>query len=169
MPNLYNAGNSHAQLRDWPNAIATYQRVLRFDPNHADARHNLALVQKLLEPQDGPPESEDEAPEFAPPEVEEHQVTEPQEGLSERAQPADAPQSDTAGNTNDTDEVSDSEAAQRPKPVDTIGEVGTAAAIGRTSDDRGEVDHRGGRLRRPEATDKRPSPPCPAAQDSRRS
>ncbi|MDH3772553.1 MAG: tetratricopeptide repeat protein, partial [Nitrospirota bacterium] len=38
---LYNFGNSYALLKDWPNAVATYQRVLRFDPEHADARHNL--------------------------------------------------------------------------------------------------------------------------------
>lgn len=138
---LYNLGNSHARLRDWPNAIATYQRVLRFDPDHADARHNLALVQQLTRP--APETAEpDDPPEHVPTEVDEHLVTEPQEGISNWAQAADSPQNDTAGNTNDTDEVSDSEAAERPKPVDTTGEVGSATAIGRSSDDRGRNDHR---------------------------
>ncbi len=138
---LYNTGNSYAHLRDWPNAIATYRRVLRFDPEHMDARHNLALVQKLSEPEEDSLEPED-IPEQAPPPIDEHNVTEPQEGESNRAQAADSPQSDTAGNTNDTDEVSDSETAERPKPVDTTGDVGSATAIGRSSEDRGRQDHR---------------------------
>lgn len=138
---LYNKGNSYAHLRDWPNAISTYQRVLRFDPNHLDARHNLALVQKLSEPEEVSLEPED-APEQVPPETEEHHITEPQEGESNRTQAAESPESETAGNTNDTDEVSDSEIAERPKPVDTTGDVGSATAIGRSSEDRGRRDHR---------------------------
>ena len=138
---LYNLGNSYARLRDWPNAIAAYQRVLRFDPEHVDARYNLSLVQKLTQPNQ-PDEEPEERPEQDPANIEEHQVTEPQEGVSNRSQAAESRQNDTAGNTNDTDEVSDSEAAERPKPVDTTGEVGSAAAVGQTSEDRGKRNRR---------------------------
>ncbi len=141
VPGLYNQGNSHIRLRDWPNAVQAYERVLRFDPDHADARHNLALVQRLLRPETGSP-APDAAPEPAPADLEEHQTTEPQEGISNRAQAADTPQNETAGNTNDTDEKTDSEPATRPKPSDTTGEAGSAAAVGRTDNDRGQVDHR---------------------------
>lgn len=138
---LFNLGNSYVHLRDWTNAIATYERVLRFDPEHADARFNLSLVQEMLEPERDFDEPEPR-PEQQPEEIEEHQTTEPQEGVSNRAQAAESRQNDTAGNTNDTDEVSDSEAAQRPKPVDVAGESGTATAIGDTSEDRGRPDPR---------------------------
>jgi len=137
----YNLGNSQARLREWPEALATYEKVLRLDPNHLDARHNLALVKELLEPSKDAQEPE-EAPEHVPTKEEEHMVSEPQEGISNWAQAADAPPNDTAGNTNDTDEVSESQDAERPKPVDTTGEVGSATAIGRTSEDRGRNDHR---------------------------
>lgn len=132
---LYNLANSYARLRDWSNAITTYQRVLRFEPEHADARFNLALVQKLFEPEPIFEEPEPR-PDQEPSQLEEHQVSEPQEGVSNRSQAAESRQNDTAGNTNDTDEVSDSEAAKRPKPVDTTGEVGSATAIGETVQDR---------------------------------
>jgi Ca-activated chloride channel family protein len=139
---LYNLGNSYAHLRDWPNAMATYERVLRFDPDHADARYNLALVRKLFEP-DQAFEEPEKLPEQKPPEMEEHQVTEPQEeGERNRSQAAEARQSDTAGNTNDVDEAIDSQWAKRPKPSETTGEVGIAAAIGQTSEDRGQKHQR---------------------------
>ncbi len=132
---LYNLGNSYAHLRDWPNTIATYERVLRFDPDHADARYNLALVQKLFEP-DQAFEEPAKRPEQKPPEIEEHQTTEPLDGVKNRAQAAESRQNDSAGNTNDTDEVIDSQSAERPKPSETTGEVGIAAAIGQTSEER---------------------------------
>jgi len=138
---LYNLGNSYAYLRDWPNAIATYQRVLRFDPEHVDALYNLDLVQKLTEPEQ-PRDEPEPRPEQEQAEVEERQVTEPQEGVSNRSQAAESRQNETAGNTNDTDEVTDSESAERPKPVDVTGEVGTATAIGQSSEDRGRDDRR---------------------------
>ena len=41
---IYNIATSHAQLESWVGAIAAYEKVLRLDPSHADARHNLELV-----------------------------------------------------------------------------------------------------------------------------
>jgi Ca-activated chloride channel family protein len=46
---LYNIGTSHAQLESWNGAIAAYEKVLRLDPAHADARHNLELVLRAAE------------------------------------------------------------------------------------------------------------------------
>ncbi len=40
----YNLGTAYAQLGQLGDAITAYQRVLRLDPNHHDARHNLELV-----------------------------------------------------------------------------------------------------------------------------
>ena len=41
---LYNIATSHAQLESWNGSIAAYEKVLRLDPSHVDARHNLELV-----------------------------------------------------------------------------------------------------------------------------
>ena len=41
---LYNMGTAYARLEQWDGAIAAYQKVLRLEPGHADARHNLAIV-----------------------------------------------------------------------------------------------------------------------------
>ncbi len=41
---LYNGGNAYAKLQEWAGAKAAYRKVLRLDPGHEDARHNLELV-----------------------------------------------------------------------------------------------------------------------------
>ena len=45
----YNIGTTFARLEDWNGAIAAYEQVLRLDPDHADARHNLEIVLKISE------------------------------------------------------------------------------------------------------------------------
>ena len=49
--NLYNLGNALARTGDLRSAIGAYDRVLAREPDHADAAHNKALVEKLLEEQ----------------------------------------------------------------------------------------------------------------------
>ena len=46
---LYNAGNAYARLQEWAGAKAAYRKVLRLDPTHLDARHNLELVLRAEE------------------------------------------------------------------------------------------------------------------------
>jgi Ca-activated chloride channel family protein len=50
----YNRGNALARLGRIDEAIAAYERVLERDADHADARHNLELLEAL---RDRPPES----------------------------------------------------------------------------------------------------------------
>jgi Ca-activated chloride channel family protein len=45
----YNRGNALAQLDRLEEAVAAYDRTLAADPGHADARHNRALLQRLME------------------------------------------------------------------------------------------------------------------------
>jgi Ca-activated chloride channel family protein len=46
---LYNMGSAFARLENWNAAISSFERVLRLDPEHADARHNLNLVSLAAE------------------------------------------------------------------------------------------------------------------------
>ncbi|GAB0149696.1 VWA domain-containing protein [Marichromatium sp. PS1] len=54
----YNRGNALARLGRLDEAAAAYRRVLESDPDHADARHNLELVETARERT--PPEDADE-------------------------------------------------------------------------------------------------------------
>ena len=45
----YNRGNALAYLDRLEEAVAAYDRTLAADPGHADARHNRALLQRLIE------------------------------------------------------------------------------------------------------------------------
>lgn len=57
---FYNLGNAHFKLGELGRAALAYYRALKWDPNHADARHNLQLVNQLR--QDPPIEGELESP-----------------------------------------------------------------------------------------------------------
>lgn len=46
---LYNLGTTHARMREWTHAAALLYKVLTLDPNHADAKHNLAIALKAIE------------------------------------------------------------------------------------------------------------------------
>ncbi len=47
----YNLGNSLAKLGQYPQAIAAYDKALKLDPKHEDARYNKELVEKAMKEQ----------------------------------------------------------------------------------------------------------------------
>ncbi|MDH3640660.1 MAG: tetratricopeptide repeat protein, partial [Gammaproteobacteria bacterium] len=47
---LYNRGNALARLGRFEEAMGLYERVLRAEPGHADARHNLELLRDIESP-----------------------------------------------------------------------------------------------------------------------
>ena len=47
----YNLGNSLAHLGEYDEAITAYEAVLKKNPQHVAAKHNLGIVKKLLEQQ----------------------------------------------------------------------------------------------------------------------
>lgn len=132
---LYNLGNSYARLKDWSNAIATYQRVLRFVPEHADAQHNLALVKSVQEQTPGQPVAMAAPPEQLPPESQDPLSSIPQESTPQSTQARKAEQSDTAGNTSDTDEAGETDPSKQAKQEQSSGELGSAGAVGKSSED----------------------------------
>ncbi|MBV2138734.1 MAG: tetratricopeptide repeat protein, partial [Candidatus Thiodiazotropha sp. (ex Ctena orbiculata)] len=74
---LYNLGNSRYKLEDYQGAVVAYETVLDNDPNHTDARHNLALAkEKLAQMQ---MEEEEEAEEEEEKEEQESESAEQQE------------------------------------------------------------------------------------------
>lgn len=132
---LYNLGNSYARLKDWPNAIATYSRVLRFNPTHTDAQHNLALVKSIQEQALGQPVTMAAPPEQLPPESQEQLSSIPQESTPQSTQAREAEQSDTAGNTSDSDESGETDPDKRSKREKSTGETGSAGAVGQASEE----------------------------------
>ena len=48
---VYNRGNALARLQRYDEAIAAYEDVLRREPDHSDASHNLELLKKLQQEQ----------------------------------------------------------------------------------------------------------------------
>lgn len=131
---LYNLGNAYARLKDWNQAIATYERVLRFNPNHEDAKFNLALVKKASVPPSNRP-VEVEAPlKTRQQEGEEPENTIPQDATPQSTRARESEQSDKAGNTSDTDEAGET-GEDRPRPQDSTGDSGRAGAVGETSDE----------------------------------
>ena len=56
----YNQGNALARLKDYPGAIAAYDKVLARDPSHEDATFNKELVERLLEEQEASEQQNEE-------------------------------------------------------------------------------------------------------------
>jgi Ca-activated chloride channel family protein len=139
---LFNLGNSYAQLRDWPNAIAAYERVLRFDPNHEDARFNLALVKTAAAPPPIKPVDVEAPLEMKQQEGEEPDNAIPQDATPQSTRARESEQSDKAGNTSDTDEAGETD-ERRPRPQNSTGDSGRAGAVGETSE---EEDRGSGQL-----------------------
>lgn len=133
---LYNQGNSYAQLTDWSTAITTYERVLRFNPDHVDAKFNLALAQRAEELRQGQAVRMDNPPEETKQGEEEEVSSIPQETTPQDTQARESELSDKAGNTSDTDETGESDPDNPAKPEDTVGDTGTAGAVGKSADER---------------------------------
>lgn len=56
----YNAGNAQMQQRKWRAAIKSYESVLRVEPEHFAAQHNLEIAKLMLEEQDENDEEQDQ-------------------------------------------------------------------------------------------------------------
>lgn len=56
MSALYNLGNAYFQQKEYEKAIQTYEQVLAEQPDHQDARYNLALAQQQIQPPESQPE-----------------------------------------------------------------------------------------------------------------
>lgn len=57
----YNAGNSHAQNGEFEEALAAYQQAIDLNASHADAKHNLEIINKIMEQQSQKQQSEQDS------------------------------------------------------------------------------------------------------------
>lgn len=56
----YNAGNAAAHLKQYPEAIAYYDKALTMQPNFVEAKENKEIIEKLLQEQQGEGKSQDD-------------------------------------------------------------------------------------------------------------
>lgn len=82
---LYNRGNTLAKMGRLPEAKAAYQEALKRNPEHADAKYNLKLVEEALQPPEQQPMSGGDSQDTPQQEPEGEQgQSQPQEGESEQ-------------------------------------------------------------------------------------
>lgn len=138
---LFNRGNAYAQMKDWKNAIKTYERVLRFNPNHEDARHNLALVKRAGAPPGNMAVDVEQPLKEKQKEGEDSENTAAMDATPQSTRARESEKSDKAGNTSETDEVGETD-ERRPQPQRSTGDSGRAGAVGETSDEKDSRDNR---------------------------
>lgn len=139
----YNRGNALARLGRLDEAIAAYERALERDADHADARHNLELLQAL---RDRPPESsEDGESGEGQGEDEEGDGASDSQGASGKeptgggADPSDSPGSDDAqADPSESAEDSGEQAGEGEEGADSASETASDSAEHDGSDAAGE-------------------------------
>lgn len=123
----YNLGTTFARLEDWNGAIAAYQKVLRLDPDHADARHNLEIVLKI---------SKLEADKAAPAQ-QNRELPMTEESRAEPPDPgAETPRDEGSGGSGEEATASDTSAPDRSATTDSPGKLGRSPR----SDEAGTAD-----------------------------
>lgn len=137
---LFNLGNAYVQLKDWKNAIATYERVLRFNPGHEDARHNLALVKSITSPPTNRAVDVEAPLKQKQKEGEDSENTAAMDATPQSTRARESEKSDKAGNTSETDEVGETD--RTPRPQKSTGDAGRAGAVGETSEEKDSRDNR---------------------------
>ncbi|MFQ5589232.1 MAG: VWA domain-containing protein, partial [Nitrospiria bacterium] len=97
---LYNKGNALAKLGRVPEAMQAYDEALKIDPEHADARHNLDLLEQQQEKQENPNQNKPE---------------EGESGENEEGEPSDEPGENPENTPDQTGDQNPSD-DQQPSP-----------------------------------------------------
>ncbi len=115
----YNRGNALGKLGKYQEAIASYQTVLKQQPDHADAQHNLDLLKKMLENQQSPnsQENNSKSSDSSSEEQQQHDEGErsdqqSQEGESEKSEQESKQEQTASQNDTSRDEAEAAESRQ---------------------------------------------------------
>jgi len=142
----YNLGTARAQLGEWDEAITAYQRVLRLDPNHDDARHNLELVliaESLGKPETPPTELSARGGQGDDGGDDTEKDTEPDKQPASKSEVTNQEREEVgdrvAGSGTAPGDVGDAEAADSPETV-TIADKPNDATGDELPEGRGSVD-----------------------------
>ncbi len=136
---LYNLGTAYAQLAEWDYAIAALEEVLRLDPNHNDARHNLHIARraaKLEDDQVAPPFEDSKLEESGGDESRTSQGTGRDPKDQRTSAPKDGPTESTdslidrKGNSNEPGALSSNRPTKHAGTADAIGNPGPTPEVG---------------------------------------
>ncbi|MGI9335149.1 MAG: tetratricopeptide repeat protein [Gammaproteobacteria bacterium] len=127
---LYNMGTAFARLEEWAGAIGMFETVLRLDPEHDDARHNLQIVLEAAELKSALAVQSDEGPQLKQEGGDQRQMAQTEEG-----NPTDSKQSGAQDNesTSASSRAGDPGTGDDPGQIDeqeATNERGTAVASG---------------------------------------
>ena len=112
---LYNLGTTHARMQEWTHAAAHFDKVLKLDPHHADAKHNLEIALKAMAmARSKTPEN----PRAQPLDQEGEDKQEP------AAYDPEKPSSTPSGNTDERETASGDQSEEQSGDGDTPGELG---------------------------------------------
>lgn len=103
---LYNLGNALAQAMRLEEAIGAYNAVLEQQPDHADALHNKAVVEELLEEQEQEQEQQEQE--------QEEQEQEEQSSQEQNQDSQDEPESEESEREQEEPEDADEEQQDNP-------------------------------------------------------
>ncbi len=134
---LYNLGTTHARLQEWTAAAATLETVLRLDPNHVDAKHNLAIaLQAIALVRSKTAENPREQP------LDDEGEDKQDQSKYESEDPSQTPSGNTDGGENASEDASEEQGGHGDTPGELGDEKrtekkGTAVALG-PPEDQGE-------------------------------
>ncbi len=111
---LYNLGNSLAKLGKLPEAVQAYRNALEQDPKNEDARHNLDLVEKALQQDQEPQNSNDKG--------DQQQDGDKQDGEEKDASEEKKPQDKQSGPPDEPSETPESAQEEVPSQPDETDE-----------------------------------------------
>lgn len=134
---LYNLGTAYAQLEEWSGAISALEKVVRLDPEHADAIHNLEIALRASELEARLAVKTDATPQLENASGDRQQRAQMERGDPSQARSSGSQESESSASDGQVGETGDGVKPGQLGNRENSLEPGTVAATG-TVDDRTE-------------------------------